>query len=520
MALTRITKGVIKPNENYDTHNINSTGIVTAVAGNFSGDLTVGGVLTYEDVTSIDSVGLITARNGIDCNGDLDVDGHTELDNVRIAGVSTFIGQVNSTANVNVNGGRIILYGDGDALFQGAAANMNWDRSDNALEFADDAKAVFGASSDLQIYHGSNISFINDSYGDLRIMSNTLRLQRQAGGENFLYATEGGKVSLFYDGSQKFETTNTGVVISGICTATSFSGDGSNLTGITGVTVNSQSDNRVITATGTSNTLQSEPHFTHDSTNCDTSITGYEALKVIDLIVKNTNNHGNAAGARITIESGSSANTGPQFGMICGSDNWYLQTPKNVGALDFHKNGTRTFRLMGDGDVQIADGDLVLASGHGIDFSSDPNGGMTNSEVLDDYEEGYYYPAAYGTSSTTSAYYYSSENKLGYVKIGKLVTIMGRLRLQADNYGGGLRMTLPYAAVQGSNTSNSAMSAVGTHGVNFDSDDMGLFIEIFPNTSYADFIVTQDNQGWINATNNYISANDYLAFQLSYVTND
>ena len=32
MALTRITKGVIKPNENYDTHNINSTGIVTAVS--------------------------------------------------------------------------------------------------------------------------------------------------------------------------------------------------------------------------------------------------------------------------------------------------------------------------------------------------------------------------------------------------------------------------------------------------------------------------------------------------------
>ena len=30
MALTRITKGVIKPNENYDTHNINSTGIITA----------------------------------------------------------------------------------------------------------------------------------------------------------------------------------------------------------------------------------------------------------------------------------------------------------------------------------------------------------------------------------------------------------------------------------------------------------------------------------------------------------
>ena len=37
MALTKITRGVIKANENYDTHNINSTGIVTAVSANFTG---------------------------------------------------------------------------------------------------------------------------------------------------------------------------------------------------------------------------------------------------------------------------------------------------------------------------------------------------------------------------------------------------------------------------------------------------------------------------------------------------
>ena len=100
MALTRITKGVIKPNENYDTHNINSTGIVTAIGldvngnGDISGNLSVGGVLTYEDVTSIDSVGIITARNGIDCNGDIDVDGHTNLDNVSIAGITTFASSI------------------------------------------------------------------------------------------------------------------------------------------------------------------------------------------------------------------------------------------------------------------------------------------------------------------------------------------------------------------------------------------------------------------------------------------
>ena len=69
MALTRITQGVIKPNQNYDTHNINSTGIVTATGLNISGNASIGGVLTYEDVTNVDSVGLLTARSGIRFGG-------------------------------------------------------------------------------------------------------------------------------------------------------------------------------------------------------------------------------------------------------------------------------------------------------------------------------------------------------------------------------------------------------------------------------------------------------------------
>ena len=121
MALTRITKGVIKPNENYDTHNINSTGIVTAIGldvngnGDISGNLSVGGVLTYEDVTSIDSVGIITAQSDIhvgggvsavgvgtfgslDISGDIDVDGHTNLDNVSISGVTTISNSLTVTS--------------------------------------------------------------------------------------------------------------------------------------------------------------------------------------------------------------------------------------------------------------------------------------------------------------------------------------------------------------------------------------------------------------------------------------
>ena len=45
--------------------NVNSTGIATFTTGNFTGNVSIGGTLTYDDVTNIDSVGLITARNGI-----------------------------------------------------------------------------------------------------------------------------------------------------------------------------------------------------------------------------------------------------------------------------------------------------------------------------------------------------------------------------------------------------------------------------------------------------------------------
>jgi len=63
MANTRITQGVIKPNEDYDVRHINATGIITAPTIN------VTGVLTYEDVTNVDSIGIITARKGIVSSG-------------------------------------------------------------------------------------------------------------------------------------------------------------------------------------------------------------------------------------------------------------------------------------------------------------------------------------------------------------------------------------------------------------------------------------------------------------------
>ena len=76
MALSKVTGQVINPTTDLtvgvatigggtSTTNLYVTGIVTASTGSFSGNVSIGGTLTYEDVTNVDSVGLITARSGI-----------------------------------------------------------------------------------------------------------------------------------------------------------------------------------------------------------------------------------------------------------------------------------------------------------------------------------------------------------------------------------------------------------------------------------------------------------------------
>ena len=82
MSFTRVVGPGIHTQANIDSHNIHSTGIITATkfdgpfdsinvsgAATFTGSVTIGGTLTYEDVTNIDSVGLITARKGIISSG-------------------------------------------------------------------------------------------------------------------------------------------------------------------------------------------------------------------------------------------------------------------------------------------------------------------------------------------------------------------------------------------------------------------------------------------------------------------
>ena len=184
-------------------------------------NISVSGTLTCEDVTNVDSLGIVTARTGIKvAAGGIDVVGG----GLTVTGVSTF---------------------SDDVTFIGAAANITFDKSANALLFADDAELKFGDGGDLKIYHDGANSYVSDvGTGDLRLSGSFVKLNNVGNTATMVKATDGGSVELNHNGSKKFETTTTGVTITGgvqVGSGQSFGangptavyyGDGSNLTGI------------------------------------------------------------------------------------------------------------------------------------------------------------------------------------------------------------------------------------------------------------------------------------------------
>lgn len=90
---------------------------------------------------------------------------------------TAFVGTLSTAAQPNVTSlGTLTGLGvNGDATFTGAAANMVWDKSDNALEFADSAKLLIGAGDgtsgqgDLELYHDGTDSHIVNRTGVLNI---------------------------------------------------------------------------------------------------------------------------------------------------------------------------------------------------------------------------------------------------------------------------------------------------------------------------------------------------------------
>ena len=153
-------------------------------------NVSVGGTLTYEDVTNIDVIGIITARAGVLVNGGRGID--IAAGGLEVTGVTTI--------------------GTG-------------------LSLTDDIKARFGAGGDLSIYHDGSHSYLNETgTGALKLKGDDIRLEN-ASGNNIIKANTN-VAELFHNGSTKLNTLSTGVAVVGVVSATTLTGDGSGLTNL------------------------------------------------------------------------------------------------------------------------------------------------------------------------------------------------------------------------------------------------------------------------------------------------
>ena len=144
------------------------SGAISGTTANFEGNVSIGGTLTYEDVTNIDSVGIVTAREGIF------IPDNKEL-------------KIGNTA------------GSPDLKIY----------HNQAHSYIEDAGT-----------------------GGVIVAASMIQFQNSLKNELILTADQNGSVSLYHDNSKKIETTSSGVTVTGTVAATAITGDGSGLTGI------------------------------------------------------------------------------------------------------------------------------------------------------------------------------------------------------------------------------------------------------------------------------------------------
>ena len=242
-----------------------AVGNITGVAATFTG------VLTYEDVTNIDSIGIITARSDVSIADQIVHTGDTNT-RIRFPAADTFAvmtagserlrvdssgrllvgtlaagsngtaddlvvannGSASDQAGITIRGGTSgrsqIFFSDGtsgDAEYRGM---LRYDHSDESMQFRtsaveklritsaglvripDNGKFTAGAGDDLQIFHDGTDSFVTNNTGQL--------ILRVASVESALVAVPNGAVDLYYDNSKKLETSATGVTVTGTLNAT------------------------------------------------------------------------------------------------------------------------------------------------------------------------------------------------------------------------------------------------------------------------------------------------------------
>ena len=387
--------------------------------------------------------------------------------------------------------GAVELYFDNSKKFEttstGTLMNGIFKCLDSGADGASHAINL-GTGNDLKLFHdGSNSFTIHGDEGNYLIKSGNDIYIRTGGDDSAIDCVEDGAVKLYHNNVQKIETTSTGVKITG--TRTDIDTDGT------------EDCFRIGNAAGCDTGLR----IGSTGTNPDThAVLKYDKDDNYVSLLVSGESHGSGGilignGGFVSIFGGTTPKA--TLHVKAHDDNWEggLLLEDNTGndGWNFHPNSadaslligynddtsvsltsqsaTQVLQLEGDtGDVDVIDGNLKVASGHGIDFSATggPANGTGTSELLDDYEEGTWTPQLGGSGNSFT---YHADTGGFYTKIGKLVTCNGVVRLTARSGSNQLQLgNLPYAAGDnilgdsnsqgGLNTTYIDNSAAATHG--------------------------------------------------------
>tara|TARA_Y100001970_G_scaffold251322_1_gene323990 strand:+ start:90 stop:845 length:756 start_codon:yes stop_codon:yes gene_type:complete len=186
------------------------SGVVVSAAATFSNDVSIGGTLTYEDVTNVDSIGIVTARGGLEVGaagvgGTIRANGDTTLAGVVTA--TSFSGA--ATGLTGVPGGQItgaLAAVDGSAL-TGMANTAHVSTTglvvvgvstlSGTVALPDSTSLTLGNDDDLELFHtaGGN-TYIKNNTGELEIRSDTTKIFNKSTNQTIAGFTQGASVGI------------------------------------------------------------------------------------------------------------------------------------------------------------------------------------------------------------------------------------------------------------------------------------------------------------------------------------
>jgi len=375
----------------------------------------------------------------------------------------------------------------------GRYLNISGDTADISfganMTFGDNNKAIFGAGSDLQIYHNGSHSYINEGgTGNLRILAENFTVRNPADNESMIIAAPDSGVTLYYDNAPKLATTATGVDITG----TKLDITGSGNTDIYLNTGNNLGDNSRIFFGDTADIDTGYLSYDHGTNSMTFGVNGtVERMRLNSDGSVHWKPNGTTqamtldASGNLLVGKTSDASAVTTDGINLRPDGYSTFTATSKEALQLARQGTDgdivDFYKDGGsvGSIGVAGGDLYISGGSshaGIRFDTNiltpaVNGTQTDATVdlgyssrrfkdlylsggvylggtgsanhLDDYEEGTWTPVYGGDTTDPTVTYVGQVGR--YRKIGEFVWATCYIEGNCSGGSGGLYVAgLPF----------------------------------------------------------------------------